>query len=328
MKAYVIEKTGGPDVLQIRDIPSPAPKGDEVRIRVKAFGLNRAEAYLRAGQMGPIDGLRVPGIEAVGEVLEDPSKTFRTGQRVATAMGGMQFTRNGSYAEEVTVLRSNVIDMDGTTLSWEELAALPQAYLTIWGALDRSLAIAAGQRILIRGATSTVGLAAIAYAKRSGLHVIATSRSEKHAALLKETGAHTVLVDDGEIAAAVKQRYPEGLDAALEIVGAATLRDSARTLRPFGALTVIGLLSGPPVLDRFNLMTDLPPAVRLSFFPSQLFGSPALPLQHAPLRAIAEDVAAGKVPSNLETVFDFDEVRKAHELLESHRTPGKIVVRV
>ena len=85
---------------------------------VRAFGLNRAEVYRRAGKMGPIAAPIVPGIEAVGEVLEDPSKTFRVGQRVATAMGGMQFARNGSYAEQTTVLRSNVVDLDGTSLDW------------------------------------------------------------------------------------------------------------------------------------------------------------------------------------------------------------------
>ncbi|WP_162950034.1 alcohol dehydrogenase catalytic domain-containing protein, partial [Pseudomonas aeruginosa] len=90
----------------------------EVRIRVRAFGLNRAELYRRAGKMGPIAGPVVPGIEAVGEVLQDPAGQFRVGQRVATAMGGMQFSRNGSYAEEVTVLRSNVVALPDSELSW------------------------------------------------------------------------------------------------------------------------------------------------------------------------------------------------------------------
>src|SRR6266702_4284515 len=91
MKAYVIERPGGPEALQLRDIPSPEPGADEVKLRIRAFGLNRAEAYFRAGNMGPITAPRVPGIEAVGEVISDPSGRFRTGQRVATVVGGMQF---------------------------------------------------------------------------------------------------------------------------------------------------------------------------------------------------------------------------------------------
>ena len=93
MKAFVIEQAGAPDVLKLQDISSPEPTSEEVKIRVRALGLNRAETYLRAGKMGPITAPRVPGIEAVGEVIHDPSGTFRTGQRVATAMGGMQFVR-------------------------------------------------------------------------------------------------------------------------------------------------------------------------------------------------------------------------------------------
>jgi NADPH:quinone reductase len=328
MKAYVIAQTGGPEVLEMRDIASVAPKSDEVRIRVRAFGLNRAETYLRSGKMGPIDGPRVPGIEAVGEVLEDPSGTFRVGQRVATSMGGLQFDRHGSYAEEVTVLRSNVFDLDGNTLSWEELAALPQAYLTIWGALDHSLGIKKGQVILVRGATSTVGLAAVTYAKAAGLQVVATTRSVEHARQLYSIGADHVVVDSGSVADEVRKLYPAGIDAALEVVGAPTLRDTASTLRPFGAVTVIGLLGGAPILDKFNLMSDLPPAARLSFFPSQLLGTHALPLGTSTLGAIANDVAAKRLPSLLKQTLEFDEVRRAHELIESNQVQGKLVIRI
>src|SRR5437870_4743065 len=155
--------------------------------------------------MGAITSPRVPGIEAVGEVIHDPAGTFRTGQRVATAMGGMQFARNGSYAEQVTVLRSNVIALDGTALSWQELAALPEAYLTVWGALDKTLRIQPGQTLLVRGATSSVGLAAIVYAKARGLKVIATTRSQPNTARLREMGADPVLVDRGTIPAAVPE---------------------------------------------------------------------------------------------------------------------------
>lgn len=328
VKSYVISRIGGPEVLELRDVPSLAPKSDEVRIRVRAFGINRGETYLRAGKMGPIEAGRVPGIEAVGEVLEDPSGKFRTGERVATAMGGLQFTRPGSYAEEVTVLARNVVSLDGTTSSWEELAAMPEAYLTVWGALHKSLAIEAGQTLLVRGATSSVGLAAVTYAKASGVRVLATTRSESNADLLHRAGADMVIVDDGAIAEQILRVQPTGIDAALEIVGAATLRDSAKALRPFGAITVIGMLAGPPVFDQFNLMSDLPPAVRLNMFPSQLFGTEALPLTDSPLKSLALDMEAKLIPSHLAKTFEFDEVRDAHRLIESNRALGKIVVRV
>ncbi|WP_346778547.1 zinc-binding dehydrogenase [Burkholderia sp. Ac-20349] len=324
----MIDRIGGPEVLQLRDIPSVPPNADEVRIRVRAFGLNRVETYLRAGKMGPVDGTRVPGVEAVGEILEDPSGMFRVGQRVATVMGGLQFTRCGSYAEEVTVLRTNVIDLGGTALSWEELAALPLAYLTIWGALSRSLEIELGETILVRGATSTIGLAAVTYAKARKMRVIATTRSKKRVEQLHIAGADDVIIDGGTISDDVLRFHPEGIDAALEVIGASTLRDTARTLKPFGAVTVIGMLGGPPVLERFNLMADLPPAVRLAFFPAQVLGSAALPLTDSPLRTIANDIAAAHWPSHLQHTFEFDEVREAHEWIDSNRTHGKLVVRV
>ncbi|BBR59715.1 zinc-binding dehydrogenase [Klebsiella sp. WP4-W18-ESBL-05] len=326
MKAYVIERTGGPEVLTLRDIDSVKPQANEVRIRVRAFGLNKAEAYLRTGKMGPIDAPRVPGIEAVGEVIEDPAGVFHPGQRVATLMGGMQFDRHGSYAEEVTVLRSNVIDLDDAPLSWAELAALPQAFLTAWGALDHSLHIQAGQTLLIRGATSTVGLAATSYAQHAGLTVIATTRRTEHTAALRQAGASEVVIDDGNIGAQLKSRYGQGIDAALEIVGASTLPDTASALRPFGHLTTIDLLGGAPILNQFNLMSDLPPAVSVNFFPSQLFGTPALPLTASPLARIAGDIAKGKMHKLATRVCSFDDVPQAHQWLDNAREPSKIVV--
>jgi NADPH:quinone reductase-like Zn-dependent oxidoreductase len=328
MKAYVIERAGGPDVLQLRDIAVTEPGTDEVQIRVRAFGLNRAEVYRRLGTMGPISGQVVPGIEAVGEVIHDPAGVFRTGQRVATAMGGMQFSRNGSYAEQVTVLRQNVVSLDNSDLHWDELAALPEAYLTVWGALDRSLAIKAGHALLVRGATSSVGMAAVTYAKARGLRVIATTRSAANRQRLHQMGADDVVVDTGEIAPQVREIVPSGVDVVLEVVGAVTLRDSIKAVRPFGGVSVIGLLGGPPVLEQFQLMQDLPGAVRLNFFPSGLLGTPAMPLHESPLPWIAGEIAAGRMPSLRSSTFDFDDVRRAHSLIESNRALGKFVVRV
>jgi NADPH:quinone reductase-like Zn-dependent oxidoreductase len=328
MKAYVVEQPGGPEVLQLRDIAAPEPADDEVHVRVRAFGINRAEVYWRAGQMGAITTARVPGIEAVGEVIHDPAGTFRTGQRIATAMGGMQFGRNGSYAEQVTVLRSNVVALDGSELSWAELAALPEAYLTVWGALDKSLRIQPGQSLLVRGATSSVGLAAVAYAKARGLRVIATTRAPANSGRLREVGADEVLVDTGAIGESVREIAAEGVDAALEIVGASTLRDTIKTLRPFGAVSVIGLLGGPPILDRFHLMQDLPVATQLSFFPGVVVGTPAMPMQDSPLPWIAKETAARRMPSLRTMTFDFDDVRRAHSVMESDRALGKLVVQL
>lgn len=328
MKAYVVEQAGGPDVLQLRDIEPVEPNADEVLISVRAFGLNRAEVYRRGGHMGPISGPVVLGIEAVGEVVRDPAGVFRTGERVATAMGGMQFSRYGSYAEQVTVLRQNVVSLQGVDLAWEELAALPEAFLTVWGALDCSLSVQAGQTLLVRGGTSSVGLAGVAYGKARGLRVIATTRSADNQARLKQVGADHVLLDTGAVATQVKELAPDGVDAVLEVVGASSLRDSIKAVRPFGSVSVIGLLGGPPVLEQFHLMQDLPNAVRLNFFGSGLLGTAAMPLNKSPLVWVAQEVAAGRMPSLRSETFDFGDIRRAHSLIESNRAVGKLVVRL
>jgi NADPH2:quinone reductase len=278
--------------------------------------------------MGPVTGPVVLGIEAVGEVLEDPSGTLRVGQRVATAMGGLQFSRLGSYAEEVTVLRSNVVDLDGTSLSWEELAALPESYITVWGALGREVDRSAGQTLLVRGASSSVGQAAVVYAKARGLRVIATTRTIENAGRLKAIGADEVVIDSGDIADQLRSAVPEGIDIALEVVGASTVRDTLKALKPFGTTVVIGLLGGPPVLENLHLMNDLPGATRLAFFPSGLFGTPSLPASEAPLKWIANRLETGAMPSLRVQTFDFDAVPRAHSLIESDRALGKLVVLV
>lgn len=328
MKAYVIENTGGPEVLQLSDVPTVPPHVNEVRIRVKAFGLNRAEISRRNGAMGPISGPLILGIEAVGEVIEDPSGLLRVGEAVATAMGGMQFARNGSYAEEVTVSASNVIPLGKSTLTWEELGALPMAYITAWGALNKSLNVASGQTLLVRGATSSVGLASVLYAKTKGLKVIATTRSSNNIDRLREVGADYVVLDKGEIASDIRKLIPEGVDVAVDLVGGGVIKDTLRTLRPFGAVSVVGLLSGVPLLDQFNLMQDLPDAIKLNFFSSRLFGSGALPAKEVPMPEIISQISAGLLPSILVKTFEFEDLRKAHSLMERNQAVGKLVIRV
>jgi len=171
-------------------------------------------------------------------------------------------------------------------------------------------------------------MAATAYAKMLGANVVATTRSEANVQRLRDVGTDVAIVDRGRIEEDVRRAFPEGVDAALEVVGAATLRDTIKVLKPFGAVTVIGLLGGPPVLETFHLMQDLPSATRLSFFPSGILGTAALPLTDAPLRAIADGVCAGRVPSLRARTFEFADVREAHALMESDRALGKLVVRV
>lgn len=325
MRAIVASRPGGPEVLEVVETAEPEARDGEVKIKVHAFGLNKAESYYRSGAYGIFSPELALGYEAVGEVVDDPSGRMERGRRVATAMGGMMTQRHGGYAEFIAVNATNVIPIN-SGLDWAELAALPEAYLTVWGALERSLRIAGGDSILVRGATSSLGLAAVAFAKLQGLTVIATTRRTEGAATLEAFGADHVIVDDGRVRDSVLSLRPGGVEHAIEIVGASTILDTARCVRPWGEVVMVGLLGGPPILKELNLMMDIPNTVKLSFFNSQMLGSDALPLTDAPLDTIAHAIESGAVPSSLAKVFPVDAIREAHQLLDSGAAGGKIVV--
>ncbi len=324
MKAIVVNKSGGVDELNVQMVAEPTTPEGYVKIRTKAFGLNRAEAYFRAGSWGEISEPKIPGIEAVGEVAEDNSGHFQPGDKVITAMGGLMLARDGSYAEYLLAPPSNVLAVK-TTLSWQQLAAIPQAYLTIWAALDKNLAIQPGQTLLVRGGTTTLGFAAITYAKARGLRVIATTRSAQNETVLKLQGADIVVIDDGHIADKVRDIMPNGIDNALDVVGAATLKDTLAAVKCWGQVCVVGVLSGTRI-DSFDFMSDLPNTVKLSFFGSGLLGSEGLEFSASPIQWVIEQIEKGNMPSLVSKTYRYDQIQDAHQAMENNQILGKGVV--
>ncbi|MGW6691538.1 zinc-binding dehydrogenase [Streptomyces sp. NPDC054961] len=323
MKAIVISAYGGPETLHITDLPDPVPAQGEVLIRVKAFGLNHAEAYMRAGAWG--DVAAVPGIECAGRVEADPSGQLAPGTRVVAILGGMGRTRNGSYAELVTVPAANVVAAN-SSLGWAELAAVPEVYATAWSGLFGNLDLRPGERVLVRGATSSLGQAAVNLASDHGARVLATTRNPAHAPLLKELGAEDVLIDDGGLAEQVN-RSGYVIDAVFDLIGNSVLRDSLATVRPRGRVCQLGFLGGfDPVRD-FNPIADLPTGVQLSFFGSAfVLGSPDFPLADVPLDAIYAKVESGALPAGPVRIFRFDEIVEAHRVMEAGEALGKMAV--
>ncbi|MEU9192689.1 zinc-binding dehydrogenase [Streptomyces hundungensis] len=323
MKAIVISAYGAPEALHITELPDPVPAPGEVLIRVKAFGLNHAEAYMRAGAWGEVAA--VPGIECAGWVESDPSGQLAPGTRVVAILGGMGRTRNGSYAELVTVPATNVVTVN-SPLEWPELAAVPEVYATAWHGLFGNLGLRNGERVLVRGATSSLGQAAVNLAVDHGVNVLATTRNPAHAPLLKELGAEDVLIDDGDLAAQVRSGA-HTVDAVFDLVGNNVLRDSLATVRPRGRVCQLGFLGGfEPVRD-FNPIADLPTGVQLSFFGSAfVLGSPEFPLTDVPLDAIYAKVESGAMSARPVRVFRFHEIVEAHRVMEAGEALGKMVV--
>jgi NADPH:quinone reductase len=326
MRAIFMTHHGGPEVLEITEMPDPVPGQGEVLIRVKAFGLNHADTYMRSGVWS--FGIPVLGIEAVGTVEQDPSGRLSPGTTVAALVGGLARERNGSYAELVTAPSTNVVPLQ-TSLSWSELAAIPEVYATAWVALHGNLAIEPDESVLVRGATSSVGQAAVNVALDAGASVTATTRNPAHVSLLEGLGAAEVLIDDGSLAPQVQRTRRDGVDAMLDLVGNGVLRDSLRCVRPKGRLCQIGFLGGLEPVDNFNPLADMPSGVQLSTFASAfVLGDEHFPVTDIPIQSIVEKTERGVFKAKPARVFAFEQTAEAHRIMDAGQAGGKLVVSI
>ena len=322
MRQAVITRHGGPEVLQMRDAPDPAPSASDVRIRVRAFGLNRSELFTRQGHSPSVRFPRVLGIECVGAVDDTGGTDLKPGQTVAALMGEMGRAYDGGYAEYALVPRERVLPVH-TALPWDVLAALPETWLTAWGSVVEAMDMASGQSLLVRGGTSSVGMAATSLAKSRGVRVIATTRAHAKAAALRGNGADDVIIDTGRIADDVRRRVPGGVDGVLELVGTQTLLDSLQAVRPGGIVCHTGILGNAWVLERFEPLEAIPSTVRLTTYHS---GTTSAERSSAALQEIVDGVEAGRYRPNLQRTFRFEEIVTAHQFMEADQATGKLVV--
>jgi NADPH:quinone reductase-like Zn-dependent oxidoreductase len=320
MRAAVIRQAGPPDVLKVESMPVPQASTDQVLIRVRAFGVNRSELFTRRGVSPDVTFPRVLGIEAVGEVESAPGGQFAPGQTVATAMGGMGRQFDGGYAEYVCV-PANQVQALHTLLGWETLGALPEMLQTAWGSLFRALRLSPADRLLVRGGTTSVGLAAATIARAHGATVISTTRYRARENLLRAAGAEEVIIDDGAIASAVRSLPGGGADKVLELIGTTTLADSLRCAREPGVVCMMGMVGDKWSFDNFSPMEVIPTAICLT-----TYDGGAADFMRTPLQQLVEKVEAGALRVHVGKVFHLDEIAEAHRCMEENKAGGKIVV--
>ena len=323
MRAVVLEGFGGLESLVIKEMPKPEARPGEVLIAVRAFGVNHAETHMRKGEWA--ESMPIIGIECVGEVVSAPGGEFNPGDKVAAFMGGLGRTINGSYAEFTVAPVTNVIKIN-TTLPWEEFAALPESYATAWIALKANLDIQPGQTLLLRGATSALGQAALNIAVDAGANVIATTRSEAKFGKLLEMGAKRCELEGPDLS----KRLNDGkqVDSVLDLIGNSTLLDSVAIPHRHGRVCLIGWLGGLAPIPDFNPLLQMASGIHFSLFVSVALGTPEFPVSEYHLQEIVEKVEKGIYKAKPAAVFSFDQIREAQALMESNKANGKIVVKL
>jgi NADPH:quinone reductase-like Zn-dependent oxidoreductase len=342
MKAVVFSEHGGPEVLRYTEVPEPQIGVNDVLVRVRACALNHLDLFVRAGMPGvKIPLPRIPGSDIAGEVAKVGANVphVKVGERVllspgiscghcAQCLAGNDsmcreytlfgYMVDGGYAEYVRSPSVNVIPMP-PGLSFEEAAAIPLVFLTAWHMLITRAKLKPSEDVLILGAGSGVGSAAIQIAKVTGARVIATAGSEEKLAKAKELGAHDVIQHSKhDIAAEVKRlTNRRGVDVVFEHVGQATWEHSVRSLAVGGRLVTCGATTGyEGKIDLRYLFTR-----QLSILGS-FMGS------KAELYSVLELVRRGLVKPVIDTVMPLEQTREAHGRLEHREQFGKIVLRV
>jgi len=325
MKAIIITRPGGPEVLEMQDRPKPEPGVGQIRVRVRGSALNRADLMQREGNYPVPPGVSadISGMEYVGEVdaLGPAATLWTVGDRVMGIIGG------AGHAEFLCVQEREGIPVP-RGLSWEEAAAIPEAFLTAYDALFRQLDLRVGETVLIHAVASGVGTAGLQLARAGGAKVVGTSRSAAKLERAKKLGLDVpVDASSGSWVEQIARTIGnEQINVILDLVGGAYLDGNLRVLAQRGRMIVVGLTSGSRAeLDMGTILRK-----RLKMIGTTLRAR-SLEEKIALARDVSEHVIplfdAGKLRPVVDRVLPFGEIRSAHELMHSNETFGKIVLR-
>lgn len=317
MRAVVINSCCKAEDLRVSDIPKPEIRPGWVLVRIHAAGMNHSEVILRMYEADEdyIHTPIVPGIECAGEIADPSDSDLKAGDRVVALMGGMGRSFNGSYEEYALLPRDHVFKADAG-LSWHELAAIPETYFTAYGSLSQCLLLRQGDVLLVRGATSTVGQAAVQIAKAMGATVIGACRREASFGKLREIGADSCIVDDGKLAGRPFEEQPNKV---LELIGPKTLPDSLQTVTRPGFVCNTGILGNVFTVRQFDPIKYIPNGVFLSGF-----------FSNYPTQKIMDEIFTlirnNHIQPLYSKVFPLNRIVEAHTLLEKGGAGGKMIL--
>jgi len=324
MRAVVITRPGGPEVLELREVPDPLPGPEELLVRVRAASLNRADLLQRRGLYPAPPGApaEIPGLEFAGEVEAcGPRATGHApGDRVMGILGG------GGQAEKLVLHHRTCMPVP-RSLTWEQAAAIPEAFLTAYDALHVQGRLAADESVLVQAAGSGVGTAAFQLARAGGGSPIGLTRTAEKRRRLEEAGLRPVFDPDDPSAPdrVIRATGGRGVDLILDLVGAAAWPLHARVLAERGRIVVIGLLSG----SRCEIDLGLLMKKRATLVGSVL-RSRSLDEKAALTREFAERMlplfSRGTLSPWVHCSFPLHRVRDAHALMERNENLGKIVL--
>lgn len=328
MRAAIITRPGGPEVLEVRDVPRPVPAPDEVLVRVHASALNRADLLQRRGRYPAPPGAPadIGGLEFAGEVagLGERARQWRVGDRVYGITGG------GAHAEYL-VAQERTLAAIPASLDWTQAAAVPEAFITAHDALVTQAQLRAGDRVLVHAAGSGVGLAGIQLARALRAVPFGTARSAWKIDRAREYGLEDGLVLAGDLAplgeAVRRWTGGAGLDIVLELVGGPYVAASVDAMAPLGRLILIGTMAGGSSelpLGRVlgGRLTIRGTVLRARPLEEKILATRAFAAQVGPL------LADGIVRPVVDSVFPLDRIAEAHERVESNQTFGKVVLRM
>lgn len=349
MKAMVLEKPCSAQEMKVKNVPIPAVKKDWILVKIKAFGINRAEIFTRQGDSPSVKLPRVIGIECVG-VVEDPANSdFKKGDKVFSMMNGMGREFDGSYAEYILIPKNQVyrlpneksffknidnielknkeqlkekfsknLEITEENIFWSEIAAYPELYYTAYGSLFKSLKLKEGETLLVRGGTGSVALAAIQLAKAINVRVIATSRSASKEQFLKGKGADEVIVGNENFDENLKKLFPDGVDKVLELIGRPTLKSSLKSVKQGGIVCMTGCLGGW-IIEDFEPLVDIISESYLTSFDSTNVNKDTI-------KEMFEFIEKYNIKPCISKIFTLDEISLAHKYLESNSANGKVII--